>query len=77
MNVFVVNTDGTGLVRLNPPGITSGLIDSFDVAALASFIEKECNIRIEPEDLVLENVNCIEAILRFAAGRASDRNAKG
>ena len=27
MNVFVVNTDGTGLTRLNPPGTTSGLID--------------------------------------------------
>ncbi|HEX7263942.1 MAG TPA: hypothetical protein VF383_07165 [Candidatus Dormibacteraeota bacterium] len=27
-NLFVVNTDGTGLVQLNPPGTTSGLIDS-------------------------------------------------
>jgi hypothetical protein len=28
MNLFVVNTDGTGLVRLNPPGTTSGFIDT-------------------------------------------------
>ncbi|MFL5797784.1 MAG: TolB family protein [Actinomycetota bacterium] len=27
MNPFVVNADGTGLTRLNPPGITSSLID--------------------------------------------------
>src|SRR5262249_60750187 len=28
MNLFVVNTDGTGLVRLNPPGTATGLIDT-------------------------------------------------
>jgi Tol biopolymer transport system component len=27
-NLFVINTDGTGLVQLNPPGTSSGLIDS-------------------------------------------------
>jgi TolB protein len=28
MDVFAVNVDGTGLVRLNPPGTTTGLIDT-------------------------------------------------
>jgi len=28
MNLFVVNTDGTGLVQLNPAGTTTSLIDN-------------------------------------------------
>jgi Tol biopolymer transport system component len=33
MNMFVVNTDGTGLTRLNPPGTATGLIDDPIVSA--------------------------------------------
>ncbi len=28
MNLFVVNTHGTGLVQLNPPSTTTGLVDT-------------------------------------------------
>jgi acyl carrier protein len=46
---------------------SSGLIDSFSLVSLMSFIEEEGGVRIAPSDVKLENFDSIERILAYLA----------
>ena len=42
--------------------IESGLIDSFGIVEIVSFIEEKFGVSLENDDLVIENFNTISAI---------------
>ena len=44
---------------------SSGLLDSFNLIDLVSFIETEADIRIGPFDMSLENLDSIDKIVEF------------
>jgi acyl carrier protein len=45
---------------------SSGLIDSFSLIELISFIEAQATIRMDAMDVSLDNLDSVERILRFA-----------
>jgi acyl carrier protein len=45
---------------------STGLIDSFSLVTLLSFLETEGGFRISPGDVTLENFDSIERMLAFA-----------
>jgi acyl carrier protein len=45
---------------------SSGLIDSFSLIELISFIEAQAKIRMDAMDISLENLDSVERILKFA-----------
>jgi acyl carrier protein len=49
--------------------VESGLVDSVGILLLVRFAEEEFGIRIEPDDLVLENFATVEAIRDFVTSR--------
>ena len=42
---------------------SSGMIDSFALIALISFVENRCDIRISPMDVTLDNLDSVDRIL--------------
>ena len=60
------------------PLFSSGLIDSFSLVSLMSYIEDEGGVRIAPADVNLENFDSIGRILAYldrAAAREGERTA--
>ncbi|MES0863781.1 acyl carrier protein [Ruegeria sp. SCPT10] len=53
--------------------LLSGMIDSLGVMSLVGFVEETYGIDIPFEDMTLENLNSIDAILRYADARQSAR----
>lgn len=53
------------------PLFSSGLIDSFSLIQLITFIEGEASIRVAPTEVSLDNLDTIENILNFVAKRTS------
>ncbi len=47
------------------PLFSAGIVDSFALVALVSFIEARTGITILPEDMTLENLDSAERILAF------------
>ena len=48
------------------PLFSSGIIDSFSLVSLITFVERQCGFRMGPEDVNLENLDSVERILVFA-----------
>ncbi len=46
---------------------SSGILDSFSMVELVIFIEKSADIKLNPTDLRLDNLDSIERILNFIA----------
>lgn len=44
---------------------SSGILDSFNLVDLVNFIENEAEIRINPFDMSLENLDSIDKIIEF------------
>lgn len=44
---------------------SGGLLDSFSVGELLVFLEENGGFQIEPEEVVVENIDSINQILRF------------
>ena len=44
---------------------SSGLIDSFALVSLITFLEQHCSFRMNPLDVNLDNLDSIERILDF------------
>jgi len=66
---FLVNelaVDGSNLSS-DAPLFSSGLIDSFALVTLLTFVETESGLMISPEDVNLENFDSIGRILDFVA----------
>lgn len=51
--------------------IQEGIIDSLSVLMVISFVEKSFNVKIEPEDVVLENFQSVNAITSLVDKRAA------
>lgn len=72
---FIVNEvlapSGRGAGDLGPDTslFRTGVIDSFGLFALASFVEERFGVAVGDEDLVPENFDTIARIVRFVAGR--------
>ena len=44
---------------------STGVIDSFALVSLMTFLESECEIRISPEAVTLENFDSVNKIIGF------------
>lgn len=44
---------------------STGIIDSFALVSLMTFIEQQCGVRIEPQDVNLNNFDSIERMLAY------------
>jgi acyl carrier protein len=60
------------------PLVQTGIIDSLGIFLLIGFLEEQVGVKIEPEDVVLENFETVDTILalverRSGAGAAPDR----
>ena len=51
------------------PLIQQGIVDSLGILQLVSFIEEEFNIKIAPEDVVLENFAMVNAIKKLVIAK--------
>jgi acyl carrier protein len=54
-------------VQENTPLFSTGIVDSFAVVSLMTYLETEGGIRIDPDDVTLENMDSIGRILDFVA----------
>lgn len=59
-------------VKADTPLFSSGLIDSFSLVVLMTFIEKSGGVSISPADVTLENFDSIERVLQFIEQRKSE-----
>jgi acyl carrier protein len=48
---------------------STGILDSFSLVSMMTFIESECGFRISPADVTLENMDSVERILAFVQRR--------
>ena len=51
---------------------TSGIVDSFSLVSLVTFIERQCGFTVRPDDVTLENLDSIQRIVDFAANRLQE-----
>jgi len=54
-----------GGVNARTPLFTSGLIDSFALVSLITFVEQASGIVVQPADVTLDNIDSIQRILAF------------
>ena len=50
--------------------LSSGLLDSFLMVNLITYVEGKAGIVVNPTDVTMDNLDSVEKILGFAAGRA-------
>lgn len=48
---------------------TSGIVDSFSLVSLVTFIERQCGFTVQPDDVTLDNLDSIQRIVDFVAAR--------
>jgi len=71
LRAFISRTlirDPAYLLRDDEPIITAGLIDSFALAELAVFIEREWNVYIPDPDLTVDRMNTLDQIVARVMG---------
>ena len=61
---------GKDAIELSPEDdlLGSGLLDSMGVMRLVGFVEETFNIKIPPEDIVIENFMDVQAITNYVKG---------
>ena len=59
----------TAPINAQTPLFSEGIIDSFALVTLLTFVEESCGIRVRPDEVTLENFDSIERILAFAQAR--------
>lgn len=64
-----VETDG---ITAETPLFSAGLVDSFSLVSLITFIEKEEKIRVNPMEVALDNLDSVERILHFVERKKSE-----
>jgi len=64
---FLQSELGVDTVGILPsaPLFSSGIIDSFSLVTLITFVEKKCGLKVEPLDVTLENLDSVERIRAF------------
>ncbi|WP_052556967.1 phosphopantetheine-binding protein [Enhygromyxa salina] len=48
---------------------SSGVVDSFELASLMVWLEKQTGARINPSDITVDNLDSIARILAYASSR--------
>jgi acyl carrier protein len=56
----------TADVEADQPLFSSGIVDSFALISLMTYLESQCEFRIGPMEVTLDNFDSIERILQFA-----------
>ena len=56
-----------GDIEPGTPLFSSGLIDSFAMVSLITYIEDRCSLRMNADDVNLDNLDSIERILDYVA----------
>ena len=51
------------------PLLEEGIIDSLGIFVMVAFLEKEFGLQIQPEDVVLENFETVNAISNLVSAR--------
>ena len=71
---FLVEELGVEGDNLQPetPLFSSGLIDSFSLVTLMSFIENAGEVSIDPADVTLDNFDNIERMLQFIGRKKAE-----
>ena len=61
---------GKDAIELSPEDdlLGSGLLDSMGVMRLVGFVEETFNIKIPPEDIIIENFMDVQAITNYVKG---------
>lgn len=67
---LAINMDGIDAQSLL---FSTGIIDSFSLISLISFLEEKCGLRMSPSDVILDNLDSIDKMLAFVA-RASEQS---
>jgi acyl carrier protein len=69
--------NGKGEIELSPGDdlLGSGLLDSMAVMRLVGFLEDTFNIKIPPEDIVIENFMDVKAITNYVENYNSDNES--
>ncbi len=49
---------------------SSGLVDSFAMIDLISFVEERCSIRLKPAEITLDNFDSVACIVSFLENRS-------
>ncbi|MGB0220259.1 MAG: acyl carrier protein [Sinimarinibacterium flocculans] len=65
LGVDVAAIDGT------TPLFSRGLIDSFALVSLMTFVESSAGLRIRPDEVTLDNFDSVDRILGFVEHRAA------
>lgn len=47
--------------------LSSGLIDSISIMKLVSFLEESYEVKIPPQDMIIENFNTVESIAQYVS----------
>lgn len=55
----------TSDIDQSTPLFSGGIIDSFALVSLITFLERKCSFRMSPLDVTLDNLDSIERILAF------------
>ena len=65
---------GKGKIELSPEDdlLGSGLLDSMGVMRLVGFVEETFNIKIPPEDIVIENFMDVKSITNYVESQHVD-----
>ena len=69
-----LNIDTAAIAPANPL-FSSGIVDSFALITLMTFLESRCGFRIGPMEVTLENFDSIERILQFVERKVRENGA--
>ena len=61
----------TSAVKADTPLFSQGVIDSFALVSLMTYVESGCGFRIRPDEVTLDNFDSIERILAFVQRRSA------
>jgi len=57
----------TSAFGFGDPLFSAGIIDSFALVSILTFVEESCGVRIAPNDVTLENFDSVDRIVAFVA----------
>lgn len=63
-------------LHIDAPLFSSGIVDSFALVALMTFLEDEGNIRVSPSEVNLDNMDSISRILSYLASKNANTVAQ-
>ena len=66
-----LGVEGEGLT-VESPLFSSGLIDSFSLVTLMTFVENTGEVSIAPSDVTLDNFDSIDRILQFISQKQDE-----